>query len=197
MKIRVILACIVGFIALPALADETPAPLQKAIFAGGCFWCMEADFEGTIGVSAVVSGYTGGKTANPSYQEVSSGKTGHAEAVEITYDPSKVTYSQLLSIYWSNIDPTDTGGQFTDRGTQYRSEIFYTDEEQHKLAQASKMAKAQKLGKNIVTIISPATIFYPAEIHHQDYARKNPMQYNAYKYGSGRESRLKELNQKP
>lgn len=175
-------------------AHAADANLKKAIFAGGCFWCMESEFKNTLGVVSVVSGYTGGTVEKPSYEQVSSGKTGHAESVEVTYDPEKVSYKQLLDIYWSNIDPTDAGGQFADRGSQYRTEIFYFDEEQHKLAQASKVARAAKLNTPIATQISAASPFYPAEEYHQDYARKNPVQYNVYKYGSGRVKRLEELN---
>jgi methionine-S-sulfoxide reductase len=189
-------AVILGFFALfsqAALAADAPAATKHAIFAGGCFWCMESEFEGTLGVISVTSGYTGGTTVNPTYQDVSSGKTGHAEAIDIVYDPAKVGYPQLLDIYWSNIDPTDAGGQFADRGTQYRTEIFYTDEEQHKQAQDSKLARQAKLGVELATTISPAVTFYKAEDYHQDYARKNVVHYNAYKYGSGRVKRLKEL----
>ena len=195
MRIGIIFACLLGFFTTSAsAAEESTIQAKQAIFAGGCFWCMESEFKGTLGVLSVVSGYTGGTVANPSYEQVSSGKTGHAEAIEITYDPDQIGYKQLLSIYWSNIDPTDAGGQFADRGSQYRTEIFYFDEEQHKLAQESKLALHAKLNRDIATVISPATVFYPAEEYHQDYAHKNPVQYNAYTYASGREKRLEELN---
>ncbi len=192
MTLRVLLACLFSLFATASRAEE-PA-LKKAIFAGGCFWCMDAEFRGTLGVVGVVSGYTGGTVENPTYEQVATGKTGHAEAIEITYDPTKISYPQLLDIYWSNIDPTDAGGQFADRGSQYRSEIFYLDEEQHKQAQASKIAKQARLNTDIATVISPASTFYKAEDYHQDYAHKNPTQYNLYKYASGRAKRLEELN---
>ncbi|MBY0406487.1 MAG: peptide-methionine (S)-S-oxide reductase MsrA [Rickettsiales bacterium] len=177
-------------------AEEASAEPKRAIFAGGCFWCMESEFEGTLGVMSVTSGYTGGSIERPSYKDVSAGSTGHAEAVEVVYDPAKVSYKQLLDIYWSNIDPVDAGGQFADRGSQYRTEIFYTDEEQHKLAQDSKRARQAKLAQELATAITPAGVFWPAEEYHQDYAKKNPVHYNAYKYGSGRVNRLKELGNK-
>jgi methionine-S-sulfoxide reductase len=166
---------------------------QRAYFAGGCFWCMESEFEGTLGVVSVTSGYMGGTADKPSYKTVSNGNSGHAEAVEVVYDPDQVSYTQLLDIFWSNIDPTDAGGQFADRGSQYRTEIFYTDDMQLKQAQDSKRLRENKLGQALATAISPATPFFPAEEHHQDYAKKNPVHYNAYKYGSGRVDRLKEI----
>lgn len=166
---------------------------QRAIFAGGCFWCTEAEFSGTQGVISVTSGYTGGHVANPTYEQVISKKTGHAEAVEVVYDPAKVSYEKLLDIYWSNIDPTDAGGQFHDRGDSYRTAIFYTTEEQKQLAEASREEAARKLGSPIATKIEKAAIFYPAEEYHQDYSKKNPMHYNAYKYGSGREEKLEKI----
>lgn len=166
---------------------------QRAIFAGGCFWCTEAEFTGTEGVISVTSGYTGGHVANPTYEQVTSKKTGHAEAVEVVYDPAKVTYEKLLDIYWSNIDPTDAGGQFHDRGDSYRTAIFYTTEEQKQLAEASRNAAAKKLGTSIATKIEKAGVFYPAEDYHQDFHTKNPMRYNSYKYGSGRVEKLEKL----
>ena len=172
-----------------AKADDS----QRAIFAGGCFWCMQSEFSGTEGVASVTSGYSGGTVKNPTYEQVSSGTTGHAESILVVYDPSKVSYEKLLKIYWGNIDPTDQGGQFADRGTQYRTAIFYTSEEQRTLAEASKKTVEAKLQKPIHTEITKAGEFYPAEEYHQDYAKKNPVHYNAYKYGSGRVSKLKEL----
>ena len=166
---------------------------QQAIFAGGCFWCMQAEFSLIGGVNAVKSGYTGGTVKNPTYEQVASGKTGHAEAVLVDYNPAKVSYEKLLEIYWSNIDPTDSGGQFNDRGTQYRTAIFYSNEDQHKLADASKKEIEKKLGKSIATEIVAASPFYAAEEYHQDYAKKNPFRYNTYKLGSGRMTRLKEV----
>lgn len=166
---------------------------ERAIFAGGCFWCMEAEFEGTKGVIAVTSGYTGGTVKDPTYEQVGSGTTGHAEAIEVVYDPAQVSYEQLLAIYWGNIDPTDAGGQFYDRGTQYRTAIFYTTEAQKKAAEASLARQKEKLKVNLATQIVPASAFYKAEEYHQDYAKKNPLRYNAYKMGSGRTQKLKDV----
>jgi methionine-S-sulfoxide reductase len=166
---------------------------KKAIFAGGCFWCMQAEFEGTEGVTAVVAGYTGGHTKDPTYEQVSTGTTGHAESIEVTYDPAKLPYEKLLNIYWSNVDPTDAGGQLHDRGTQYRTAIFYSNDEERKLAEASKEKIKAKLKKEIYTEIVPASTFYPAETYHQDYYKKNPVHFKMYEQGSGREEHLKEV----
>ena len=174
---------------LQSYAAET----QRAIFAGGCFWCMQSEFSDTAGIVSVTSGYSGGTLKNPSYEQFSSGTTGHAESIEVVYDPEKITYEKLLKIYWGNIDPTDQGGQFADRGSQYRTAIFYITDEQRQQAEASKKAVAEKLKKIIYTEITKAGEFYPAETYHQDYAKKNPLHYNAYKYGSGRVSTLKTL----
>jgi len=165
-----------------------------AIFAGGCFWCLESEYEKIDGVKSVVSGYTGGKTKNPTYTEIGSGKTGHAEAIKVVYDPAKVSYDKLLDHYWQESDPTDPGGQFVDRGTQYRTEIFYTTPEQKKTAEASKSAleTSGRFKKPIVTVISPATVFYDAEDYHQDYYKKSPGRYNSYKENSGRKEYLQE-----
>lgn len=168
------------------------AKMAKAIFAGGCFWCMEPPFEKLAGVVAVISGYTGGSKINPTYQEVSAGMTGHTEAIEVVYDPKLVDYNTLLDIFWANIDPTDGGGQFVDRGQQYRSAIFYLDDEQRQLAESSK-AKLTASGlfkEPIVTEISAAGPFYPAEDYHQDYYKTNPLRYNYYRWGSGRDAFL-------
>ncbi len=164
----------------------------KAIFAGGCFWCMEPPFEKLEGVHAVVSGYIGGHKDNPTYQEVSAGITGHTEAVEISYDPSKISYDQLLEVLWQNIDPTDAGGQFVDRGSQYRSGIYYLDAEQKKLAEASKqrLAESGRFDRPIVTEIVAAGTFYPAEDYHQDYYKESPVRYKLYRYNSGRDQFL-------
>ncbi len=166
---------------------------EKAIFAGGCFWCMEHPFEKLDGVYGVISGYTGGTKKDPSYKEVSSGTTGHAEAVEITYDPGKVSYQTLLDVFWRQIDPTDGGGQFVDRGSSYRAGIYYLNEEQKELAEKSKKAleKSGRFSKPIVTEIVSASTFYPAESYHQDYYKKNPIRYKYYRYGSGRDNFLK------
>lgn len=164
---------------------------QKATFAGGCFWCMEHPFDALPGVLSVTSGYTGGKGENPSYEEVCSGKTGHAEAIQVVYDPSKVGYEQLLEIFWHNIDPTVKDRQFCDIGNQYRTAIFFHTPEQQRLAEASK-ASLEKSGqiKQIVTEIVPAQPFYPAEEYHQQYYLKNPQRYNFYRSHSGRDQRL-------
>jgi peptide methionine sulfoxide reductase msrA/msrB len=168
------------------------AALQKATFAGGCFWCTEADFEKLPGVVKVVSGYTGGQKENPSYEEVSSGTTGHVEAIQVYYDPSKITYEEVLDCFWKHIDPTDAGGQFVDRGQQYRSAIFYHDEEQMRLAGKSKeeLAKSGRFDKPIVTEIVKFTKFYEAEEYHQDYYKKHSLKYGFYRSGSGRDQFL-------
>jgi peptide methionine sulfoxide reductase msrA/msrB len=163
--------------------------LSKATFAGGCFWCTEADFEKLPGVVKVISGYAGGQKENPTYQEVSSGTTGYVEAVQVYYDPAKLTYEELLEYFWRHIDPTDPGGQFVDRGSQYRSVIFYHDEEQKRLAEKSKEAleNSGRFNKPIVTEIAKFTTFYEAEAYHQDYYKKNPLRYKFYRYHSGRD----------
>jgi peptide methionine sulfoxide reductase msrA/msrB len=168
------------------------ANLEKATFAGGCFWCMETPFEKLAGVKEVISGYTGGKKENPTYEEVSAGTTGHVESIQVIYDPSKITYAKLLDVFWRQINPTDAGGQFADRGSQYRSIIFYQNDEQKKLAEKSKeeLQKSGRFQKPIVTEILPASRFYPAEEYHQDYYKKNPVNYKRYRYGSGREQFL-------
>ncbi len=160
----------------------------KAIFAGGCFWCMEPPFEKLEGVSAVISGYSGGPEKNPSYQQVSSGSTGHLEVVQVSYDPVRTGYEELLEVFWRQIDPTDAGGQFADRGHQYKTAIFYNNDEERRLAGASRdrLAATGKFDKPIVTEILPAGNFYPAEEYHQDFYIKNSDHYNRYKKGSGR-----------
>jgi len=169
-----------------------PAKAATATFAGGCFWCMEAAFEPVPGVRAVVSGYTGGTRPNPTYEEVCSGTTGHAESIQVTYDPSTITYAQLLEVLWRNIDPTTPNGQFADHGTQYRTAIFYHTEEEKRLALESKrqLERSGKFAQPIVTEIVPASTFYPAEDYHQDYYKKNPLRYKFYRIGSGREAYL-------
>jgi peptide methionine sulfoxide reductase msrA/msrB len=169
--------------------------LKIATFAGGCFWCTEADFEKLPGVVKVISGYTGGHKENPVYEEVSSGATGHVEAVQVYYDPSKLTYTELLDCFWRHIDPTDSGGQFVDRGSQYRSVIFYHDEEQKRLAEKSKedLGKSGKFDKPIVTEILKFTKFYEAEEYHQDYYKNNPIRYKYYRFASGRDQFLKKV----
>ena len=172
------------------MADAT----KTATFAGGCFWCMDGEFSAVPGVAHVVSGYTGGTTKNPTYEQVSSGDTGHVEAIEVTYDPAKVSYAQLLDIFWRNVDPLDQYGQFCDKGSQYRAGIYYHGEVQKKLAEASKEhVKAMFKGENIATLIAPASEFYPAEDYHQDYYIKNRIRYKMYRQGCGRDGRLQEL----
>ena len=171
-----------------------------ATFAGGCFWCVEADFEKLDGVVEVVSGYSGGKVENPTYEQVSAGKTGHVEAVQVIYDPKKVSYTKLLEYFWRHVDPTDPGGQFVDRGSQYRTVIFYHDEEQQRLAEESKQEfeKSGRFGKPIATEIIPFSKFYDAEDYHQDYYKKNPLRYKYYRFASGRDQFLEKTpgNQK-
>ncbi len=168
---------------------ENPAYLQTATFAGGCFWCTEADFAKRDGVVEVISGYTGGQKENPTYEEVCSGKTGHLEAVQIRFDPEKISYNQLLDFFWRSVDPTDAGGQFVDRGSQYRPAIFYHDAEQKRLAQASKEAlnASGRFAKPIATEILPAPKFYPAEAYHQKYFKTCPLKYQSYRSHSGRD----------
>jgi peptide methionine sulfoxide reductase msrA/msrB len=172
---------------------QTTQMTRSAVFAGGCFWCTESDFEKVPGVIDAISGYTGGTVANPTYEQVSSGVTGHVESVKVIYDPSKVTYQQLLDAFWHHIDPTDAGGQFVDRGSQYRSVIFYANDEQRMQAEASKKALAQShhFKDPIVTEILPLGEFYKAEDYHQNYYKRNPIRYKFYRYNSGRDQFLK------
>jgi peptide-methionine (S)-S-oxide reductase len=176
-------------------APAAPPGSAVATFAGGCFWCMEAPFDKQEGVIATTSGYIGGTKANPTYEEVSSGGTGHTEAVQVLYDPKKVSYEKLLDIFWHNIDPTVTNRQFCDVGSQYRTGIFVQGDEQQKAAEASKAAleKSKPFKEAIVTPIAAATAFWPAEEYHQDYYKKNPVRYTYYRTGCGRDARLKQL----
>ncbi|HEX6111976.1 MAG TPA: peptide-methionine (S)-S-oxide reductase MsrA [Geminicoccaceae bacterium] len=195
------LAAVVVALAATAAAGEqesvaTPEDGQAlATFAGGCFWCMEPPYDKLDGVLATISGYIGGSTADPTYKEVSAGDTGHAEAVQVTYDPAKVSYDELLEVFWRNVDPLDAGGQFCDRGDQYRTGIFVHDDEQRRLAQASKQAleESGRFEQPIVTEIEEAGRFYPAEDYHQDYYEKNPVRYNFYRWNCGRDARLEQL----
>ena len=166
-----------------------------ATFAGGCFWCMEPPFDKLDGVISTTSGYSGGTLKDPSYKQVSRGGTGHAEVLQVVYDPNKVSYAELLDVFWHNIDPTRIDGQFCDHGNQYRSEIFYHDAEQKQLAEQSKAAlvELKPFEKPVLTEITQASVFYPAEDYHQDYYKKNPVRYKFYRYGCGRDSRLEEL----
>jgi peptide-methionine (S)-S-oxide reductase len=175
--------------------NASPDPLASAIFAGGCFWCMEHPFDELGGVVSTTSGYIGGHTPSPTYPQVSSGATGHAEAVRVIYDPAKVGYDRLLWVFWRNVDPLDGGGQFCDRGDQYRTGVFFVTEEQHRLAEQSKqeLTAAGRFDRPIVTAIAAAGEFYPAEDYHQDYYLVNPVRYKYYRYRCGRDQRLQEL----
>ncbi len=176
-----------------AFAEQPPT--DSAIFAGGCFWCMEPPFDKLDGVLSTTSGYIGGHVKDPSYKQVSAGRTGHAEAVQVIYDPAKVSYDELLAVFWRNIDPVDGKDQFCDKGSQYRSAVFYHGEEQKHAAEESKAAleKSGRFREAIATEIVPATTFYPAEDYHQDYYRKNPIRYKYYRHGCGRDRRLEKL----
>jgi peptide-methionine (S)-S-oxide reductase len=192
MKIRlVLLSLLLALAALPAAAQNR----SVAIFAGGCFWCLEPPFDKLDGVLSTTSGYIGGTTADPTYEQVTAGRTGHYEALQIEYDPTRIGYDKLLEVFWRNVDPVDPTGQFCDKGPQYRSAIFALDEEQRKLAEASKatLDKSGRLPGRVVTEILPATKFYPAEDYHQDYYRKNPRRYTFYRWNCGRDSRLQQL----
>ena len=178
-----------------ALALAAPPKRATAIFAGGCFWCEETAFEEVPGVVAVISGYTGGHVANPTYEQVSAGVTGHAESVQVVYDPDKISYEKLIDIFWHNVDPLQANAQFCDHGNQYRSAIFYRDPAQQKAAEASKakLEEEPRFKGKIVTEIVPATTFYRAEEYHQDFYKKNPVRYYSYRTGCGRDARLKAL----
>jgi len=187
-------------VAIPVASFAADPPkLAKATFAGGCFWCMEEAFESQEGVVSVTSGYTGGQKPNPTYEEVSASGTGHAESVEILYDPAKTNYRKLLAHFWRNVDPITPNAQFCDHGPQYRSAIFYHDEEQKRLAEETKQAieASKRFKEPIVTEIVPASTFYPAEDYHQDFYKKNPIRYKFYKTTCGRVNRLKQLWGKP
>ncbi len=193
------LLSLVALLLLGAAPARSAEPVATATFAGGCFWCMQPAFDRVEGVVSTTVGYTGGHTKNPTYQDVESGTTGHAEAIQITYDPKKISYPQLLDVFWHNVDPLTANGQFCDFGPQYRSAIFYHDNEQKRLAEASKQAleSSGRFPQPIVTEIVPASPFYPAEEYHQDYYRKNPVRYHYYRYRCGRDRRLEELWGKP
>ena len=194
---RWLIAVVLALWSLPALA-QAPAPkpgLAVAVFAGGCFWCMEPPFDKLDGVVATISGYTGGTTVNPRYEEVGTGRTGHYEAVRIDYDPAKVSYETLLQTFWRNIDPLDARGQFCDKGPMYRSALFPINDAQRAAAEASKAAldKSGKLPGKVVTQILPAGPFYPAEDYHQDYYKKSQLKYKYYRWICGRDQRLEQL----
>lgn len=175
--------------------SAAPGKTEKATFAGGCFWCVEADFDKVEGVISTTSGYIGGKTANPSYRQVSSGGTGHAEAVEIVFDPAKVSYEKLLQVFWRNIDPVAKDRQFCDSGDMYRSAIFFHGSEQRALAEKSKkdIEASGKFTQPIATELVAASTFYPAENYHQDYHKKNPSKYAFYRWNCGRDRRLEQI----
>jgi peptide-methionine (S)-S-oxide reductase len=201
MKIRIVLGLVL-MLAQPGSIfavgkDQTPSAsrLETATFAGGCFWCMEEALDRLEGVITTTSGYTGGQKRNPMYEEVSAGGTGHAEAVQITYDGTKVDYEKILELFWRNIDPTTANKQFCDVGSQYRAAIFYHNQTQKRLAEDSKkmVERTKKFSEQIVTEIIPASEFYPAEEYHQNFYQKNPIRYKFYKYSCGRAQRLQEL----
>jgi len=183
----------VWLFALLICVNSAGAEQREATFAGGCFWCMEPPYDELEGVLDTTSGYTGGHTANPTYRSVTGGKTGHYEAVKVTYDPDKIDYAQLLEVFWRNIDPLDSGGQFCDRGNSYRTAIFVGDETQERLARDSKARIAEQLNQSVATKILTAGDFYPAEDYHQDYYQKNPLRYKYYRHRCGRDQRLEEL----
>lgn len=194
--LRLMLGMSLCLSALGFAAAQAPAakPGQAtATFAGGCFWCVESDFDKVPGVISTTSGYTGGKTTNPTYQQVSAGSTGHTEAVQIVYDPAKVSFEKLLDVFWRNHDPLTKDRQFCDRGLQYRAGIFYHDDAQKQAAEASKKKSAAQLKAPIQTEITPASKFYAAEEYHQDYYKKNPIRYNYYRTSCGRDRRLEQL----
>ena len=187
---------LLGVYTVSSMDEKKEKPMMEksentttAVFAGGCFWCTESDFEKVDGVLAVVSGYTGGHDDSPTYEKVSAGQTGHIEAVQVRYDPSRITYKQLLDVFWRHVDPTDPGGQFVDRGSQYRSAIFYASEKERQLAEETKeqLASSGRFSNPIATDILPLGVFYPAEDYHQDYYKKNPIRYHWYRSGSGRD----------
>ena len=192
MKKILVIIFLVWLVLIPTAQAQT-SNLETATFAGGCFWCMEKPFDEVNGVISTTSGYTGGNVANPTYKQVSAGKTGHAESVEIKYDPNKVSYEQLLAIFWHNIDPTVKNRQFCDVGNQYRSAVFYHNQEQKQLAESTRQEVEKQLQTKIYTQITPASAFYPAEEYHQDYYQKNPLRYKFYRYNCGRDQRLESI----
>ncbi len=191
--VRMIAFSIVVFLLSVGGRHASAAEPQTLTVAGGCFWCVEADFDQVPGVISTVSGYTGGTLADPTYEQVSRGGTGHREAVQITYDPERISYAALLDIFWRTVDPTDARGQFCDRGQSYQTAIFVEDEGQRRAAEASRLAAEKALGKPIVTPIEDAGPFYSAEHYHQDYYIKNPVKYRYYRWNCGRDQRVKTL----
>lgn len=189
MRILLMLA----IVAIGLLGGNVTAQTREAVFAGGCFWCLEGPFDALPGVIQTQAGYTGGKTPNPTYEQVSSGTSGHIEAMRVVYDPRQIDFAKLLDVFWRNIDPTDAGGQFCDRGPQYGSAVFFGDEEEENLARASKALLEESRGFKVATQILPRSTFYAAEEYHQDYYKKNPLRYHFYRQGCGRDQRLKQL----
>jgi peptide-methionine (S)-S-oxide reductase len=189
MNSRLVQACL-SLILLSAAAFCS-AEIKKATFAGGCFWCMEPPYDELAGVISTVSGYAGGDVENPTYEQVSSGTTGHKEVVQVTYDDDKISYQDLLDVFWVNVDPLDDGGQFCDRGSQYLSGIFYHNEEQKRLTLASREKVSKGFDQPVETFVEPLDAFYPAEEYHQGYYEKKPLRYNFYRSGCGRDARLK------
>lgn len=194
-KLRWLQRAVVLLFTVLASVSATAADEAQAIFAGGCFWCMEPPYDKLEGVKSTISGYTGGRLPNPTYRQVGDGGSGHVEAVQVTYDPSQISYEELLQVFWRNIDPLDDSGQFCDKGSEYLSAVFYLNERQKTLALASKKAleESGRFDEPIVTGIRPASIFYPAEEYHQDYYIKNPVRYKFYRGGCGRDRRLEDL----
>lgn len=192
LRAVIVLACLL-LGAAPSSAFVPELLYKKAVFAGGCFWCMQPPFDKTEGVVQTVVGYAGGKTENPTYEEVSSGKTGHYEVIEVTYNPKKVSYEQLLDIFWKNVDPLNAEGQFCDIGTQYRTAVFYQDEAQRAAAEKSKAALEEETKRSFATQILPAATFWPAEDYHQQYYQKNPVRYKIYRSQCRRDGRLEEV----
>jgi peptide-methionine (S)-S-oxide reductase len=185
-------ALVSAFVLLAALGARA-GDVATATFAGGCFWCMQPPFDAVPGVVSTTVGYTGGHVDHPTYEQVSAGGTGHAESIEVVFDPAKVSYRELLGVFWRNVDPTTRDKQFCDIGHQYRTAIFVHDDEQRREAEASRDAVAKRLGQPVVTEIVPAGTFYPAEDYHQEYYRKNPVRYRFYRYTCGRDRRLAEV----
>jgi peptide-methionine (S)-S-oxide reductase len=196
MKNKIILATLTFSIAISCFsAAYASNTIASAVFAGGCFWSMQHDFEKVDGIIKTTVGYTGGEVVNPSYEQVSTGETGHYEAIKIVYDPKKISYQQLLNLYWHDTDPSDATGQFCDKGKEYHPVIFYQDAQQQKMALASKeeLMQSHVLKNGVATQILPAKTFYPAEDYHQNYSDKNPLAYSAYRYGCGRDRTLKSV----
>jgi peptide-methionine (S)-S-oxide reductase len=195
LRLRVLVGLAVGLAASLASRAAPPGTSATAIFAGGCFWCEETAFVGLPGVLSVTSGYTGGQKKNPTYEEVSAGGTGHAESVQVVFDPARTSYEKLLEVFWHNVDPFQKDGQFCDHGTQYRSAIFYGDEAQRKAAEESRrrLEEEPRFKGKIATQIVAASTFYPAEEYHQQFYKKNPVRYHSYREGCGRDARLKRI----